>query len=151
MTQRQAYEWVRNTFDDDTPDTDERDEAFRAIFGRNPDASEFGLEWSLMCAATEGLCGCSTRSEHQNTCDAIERLHVALATGDLSDVVMVTEWDDITGEEGWDVDNITALQVVDSPLINSYTQRGDYYLAEDLDGTEIVLTQFGNNVATMTR
>lgn len=65
MTKKEAYETVRNTFDDDNISNDEQREIFAAIYGRDPEEDEVGLEWSLACAATPGLCGCSTRSEHE--------------------------------------------------------------------------------------
>jgi hypothetical protein len=52
MTKREAIEWARSYSDDDVLDEDELDQAFRAIYGRNPDRydRETGL-WSLIWAA----------------------------------------------------------------------------------------------------
>jgi hypothetical protein len=66
MTEQEAYDFVRSTFDDDTPDDDQLREAFVAIFKREPDEDEEDSLWSHLCSATTGLCGCSTRSEHES-------------------------------------------------------------------------------------
>lgn len=66
MTKHEAYETVRSTFDDDNMDDSDLMEIFEAIFDRQPEEDEIGIEWSLCCSATPGLCGCSTRTEHEN-------------------------------------------------------------------------------------
>jgi hypothetical protein len=52
MTKSEAEQWVRDHADDDDLDGDELFDAFRAIFGREPDAADRaeGL-WSHLCAA----------------------------------------------------------------------------------------------------
>lgn len=66
MTRTEAYGFVRNTFDDDAPDDDQLREAFTAIFEREPDEDEENDIWSMLASATSGLCGCSTRSQHES-------------------------------------------------------------------------------------
>ena len=66
MTREQAYKKVQLTFDDDSLNSEEQVEIFTAIYGRKPEEDEIGSEWSLSVAATPGLCGCSTRREHED-------------------------------------------------------------------------------------
>lgn len=66
MTENQAYEFVQHTYDDDQPDEQKLHAAFVAIFRREPDEDETNDVWSHLCSATTGLCGCSTRSEHES-------------------------------------------------------------------------------------
>lgn len=66
MTKNEAYETVRGTFNGDNLSDDEQREIFTAIYDREPEEGEIGMEWSLACSATPGLCGCSTRSEHES-------------------------------------------------------------------------------------
>lgn len=66
MTKKQAEDKVRNTFDDDNLSHEEQVAIFTALYGRQPDEDEYGSEWSLAVAATTGLCGCSTRRQHES-------------------------------------------------------------------------------------
>jgi hypothetical protein len=54
MTLKQAEQWVRNHDDNSELDAEELEQAFRAIFAREPDNEdrEQGL-WSHLCAAVE--------------------------------------------------------------------------------------------------
>lgn len=67
MTKEEAQQFVADTFDDDSPEQDEIEAAFEAIYERPADSDdrENGL-WSLICCATSH-CSCSTRSEHETT------------------------------------------------------------------------------------
>lgn len=66
LSQDQAYSIVRDTFNDDMMGDDILEDLFVAIYERpaEEDDREVGL-WSLICAATPGLCGCVTRMEHE--------------------------------------------------------------------------------------
>lgn len=66
MTEQEAYRIIRETYDDDDIDDLNLDVLFEAIYERSPeiDDREVGI-WSLLCAATTGLCGCSTRVQHE--------------------------------------------------------------------------------------
>lgn len=66
MTKSKALNIVRESYDDDYLDDDTLEELFSAIYGREPDDEDraSGL-WSLLCVATPGLCGCSTRAMHE--------------------------------------------------------------------------------------
>lgn len=66
MTQEQAYQIVRDTYNDDPMDGDELEALFEAIYERAPDQDDrdVGL-WSLVCAGTTGCCGCDTRLMHE--------------------------------------------------------------------------------------
>ena len=54
MNKANAIEWVKNHTDDDDLDESELEQAFTAIFGREPDDEDWeqGL-WSHLCAAVE--------------------------------------------------------------------------------------------------
>lgn len=65
MTEQEAYEWVRNTFNDDNSDDDTLRAAFGAVFGHAPERDEEMDMWSHLCSATPDLCGCSTRKQHE--------------------------------------------------------------------------------------
>ena len=65
MTKNEAYDWVRDTFDDDEPDADTLADAFDAIYGRPAEDDETEAIWSLVASATPGMCGCSTRTQHE--------------------------------------------------------------------------------------
>lgn len=66
MTKQEAYKRVRDMFDDEETVEKTLEELFEAIYSRPADSDdrETGL-WSLICAGTPGLCGCSTRREHE--------------------------------------------------------------------------------------
>jgi hypothetical protein len=53
MTESEARRWVRAQGDDDEPDRGELEDAFVAIFGREPDADdeETCTLWDHLCAA----------------------------------------------------------------------------------------------------
>lgn len=97
MTETEAYEIIRNTFDDDNVSDEQQTELFTAIYGRKPEPEEYGLEWSLAVAATPGLCGCSTRYEHeQGACKAAYRVRV---------------WDEGFSTE-WEINDNDQLRVI---------------------------------------
>lgn len=52
MTKSEAIEWVQSHTDDDDLDETELTEAFKAVFGREPDDEDWeqGV-WSHLCAA----------------------------------------------------------------------------------------------------
>jgi hypothetical protein len=52
MTEAEAVQWVNELDDDDELDEADLEEAFRALYGREPDEDDraVGL-WSLLCAA----------------------------------------------------------------------------------------------------
>lgn len=66
MHREEAYEAIRNLYNDDVLSTSTLIDLFEAIYGRHVTKAdhEDGL-WSLLAAATPGMCGCSTRSEHE--------------------------------------------------------------------------------------
>ena len=65
MTEKEAYDIIRDPYDDEMlPGGITAEELFLAIYDREPDEDEQEMLWSLCCSATPGLCGCSTRTDH---------------------------------------------------------------------------------------
>lgn len=104
MHREEAYEYVRNLYSDDVLSTSTLIELFEAIYGRHvtKDDHEDGL-WSLLAAATPGLCGCSTRTEHERyACRPL--LHTCRACGqELTETNLMDAMDAVTRRDTADV------------------------------------------------